>query len=192
MSIADHPTPLPPPDTDAPDEVVKGIEENMRNQGLPLEQHSQVSYFGFEERHKCLLPDGVSFIEHQTLNEGARKKYLDKINREVAIKRASGDAVMKMASGTEKHALLEAAAVDWNMLGPDGRPLTFSKGSLGSTFSQFLDQASPSIVDIFEKEVRKANPWLMAEMSSEDIQKQIAELEEMLAVKLKEEEGKAS
>lgn len=181
-----------PVEVDPPKEVIDGIEANMRAAGESTETHTQISYFGFQERHKCFLPDGVSFIEHQTLNEGARKRYLDRVNREVAIKRASGDAVMKMASGTEKHMLLEAAAVGWNLLGQDGTPLTFSSGSPGSTFSQFLDQAPPKIVDILEKEVRKVNPWLMADLSVADIDKQIEELNEMRAVKVKEEEGKAS
>lgn len=176
---------------DAPDDVVEGIEANLRAAGQPTETHTQVSYFGFEERHQCFLPDGKSFIEHTTLNEGARRKYLNKINREVAIKRASGDAVMKMASGDEKHALLEEAIVGWNLLGPDGNPITFVKGSPGSTLSQFLNVADPRIVDIIEKDIRKHNPWLMADMTSEDIKKQMEDLEEMLQVKLREEEGKA-
>jgi hypothetical protein len=43
-----------------------------------------------------------------------------------------------------------------------------------------------------EKDVRKHNPWLLQEMSVEDIDKEIASLEEMREVKLKEEAGNDS
>jgi len=166
-------------------------EASMRSQGIPDRTSVQADYFGFEERQVCNLPDGVSWIEHQTLNEGARREYLNKVNKEVAIKRLSGDAVMKMQSGDDKHALLEAAIVGWNLTRA-GQPVPFSKGSRGSTLSQFLEKTDPKIVDIIEKDVRKHNTWLMVDLSVEDIQKQIDELEEMKAVKIKEEAGNVS
>lgn len=166
------------------------IEQAMESAGVATTQHQQQSYFGFDERFQVVLPDGISFIEHKVLNEGARKVYLDNLNREVAIKKVSGDAHMKLQSGSDKHRLLEAAICGWNLLDKDLNPLTFSKGSPGSTLMQFLEQASPSIIDLIEKDIRKHNPWLMSEMSVEDIDKQIEELHEMREVKVKEEAGK--
>jgi len=152
----------------------------------------QANYFGFSQTHKVMLPDDVSWIEHETLNEGGRRAYLDAVNREVRLKKDSGDAILKMQSGSERKVLLERAIVGWNLLGPDGKPLKFSKGSPGSTLSQFLDQADPAIIDIIEKDVRKKNVWLMNDLSVEDIDKQIAELQEMRAEKVKVEEGNDS
>lgn len=166
-------------------------EAAMRAQGISDTTPVQADYFGFSETHQVYLPDGVSWIEHQTLNEGARREYLNKVNKEVAIKRLSGDAVMKMQSGDDKHALLESAIVGWN-LSRGGQPIPFSKGSKGSNLSQFLVMADPKVVDIIEKDVRKHNTWLMADLSVEDIQKQIDDLEEMKSVKIKEEEGNDS
>ena len=55
--------------------------------------------------------------------------------------------------------------------------------------NKFLVDFPPKIIDALLVDIRKHNPWLMQDMTSEDIQKQIDELEEMLAVKKKEEEG---
>lgn len=167
---------------------VESIEAAMQEQGISTTVPQQVSYFGFEERHQCFLPDGVSYIEHQTLNEGARRKYLNKVNRDIRLQRATGDAIMKMQAGEEKHALLQSAITGWNLLGPTGQLVPFSSPNL----QMFLDKADPKVVDLIEKDIRKHNTWLMSDLSVEDIQKQIDELEEMKQVKLREEEGKES
>lgn len=164
------------------------MEEAMRADGVPTHERRQMSYFGFEERHTLTLPDDISWIEHQTLNEGARRRYLNEVNRDIRLQRSTGDAIMKMQAGDEKHALLESAIVGWNLVDESGNPVPFNKGNL----QKFLSKASPKIVDLIEKDVRKHNAWLMAEMSVEDIQKQIDELEEMKAAKQRDEEGKVS
>ena len=53
------------------EERARQMEERMQADGLSTLEHRQQSYFGFAESHKCFLPDGVSYIEHETLNEGA-------------------------------------------------------------------------------------------------------------------------
>lgn len=149
-------------------------------------QSVQADYFGFSEVHRVLLPDGVSFVEHQELNEGARRKYLNKTNRDVRLNRASGDATISMAPGDERRALLEAALTGWNLV-RDGKPIPFTTQALG----QFLETANPRVVDLIEKDIRLKNPWLLAEMTVEDIDKEITALQEMRETKIKEEEGKA-
>lgn len=151
----------------------------------------QADYFAFGETFQCFLPDGVSYVEHKSLNEGSRRKYLNQVNREVTLERGSGNARMKLASGDEKHLLLEEAIVGWN-LQQNGKPLSFSKGSGGSTLNQFLAAADPSIIDLIEKDVRKHNKWLLNEVTVEGIKEQIADLEEMLQEKLEEEAGNST
>lgn len=175
------------------------IEEAMKADGVPTEDRRQQSYFGFQETHRFYLPDGTSYIDHQALNEGARKAYQNAINREVAIKRSSGDAVMKMATGDEKHQLMVQAIVGWNLVGPDGSPMPFQKGTQqngrttrSGTLDKFLEEASPHIIDMIYKDIQKHNPWLMAEMTAQDIKDQIADLQDMLDVKEKEEAAKNS
>lgn len=174
------------------------MEEAMEADGVSVMEPVQQSYFGFAETHRCILPDGVSYVEHQTLNEGERKKYQNSINREVAIKRSTQDAVMKMAAGDERHALLRAAIVGWNLVDQNGQPIPFTKQETHgrttnqSTLDRFLNEAPPKVIDLIHKEVQKANPWLMGEMSVDDIKQQIEDLEEMLKIKQNDEEGKDS
>lgn len=173
------------------DEKTQQIEEEMAKQGINPLESSQADYFGFEEFHQVTLPDGVSWIQHKTLTEGDRRKYLNAVNRDVRVSKASGDAILSMKSGEENHALLVAAITGWN-LQRGGQPVPFSKGSPGANLEQFLDKADPRLVDLILKDVRKKNSWLMAEMSVEDIDKEIEALHEMRKAKVEEEAGNAS
>jgi hypothetical protein len=161
------------------------VEAAMEAEGVSTSTPMQQDYFGFGEVHEVTLPDGISKIEHKALNEGARRRYL---NREIRVQRASGDMLMKMATGDELHVLLEEAISGWNLV-REGRPIAFSKGSKGSTLELFLSSASPQIVDIIVKDVRKHYPWLLADVTVEGIDEQIEELKEMRAKLLREEEG---
>jgi hypothetical protein len=177
---------------DAEEARNRQIEEAMEADGVSTSTPVQANYFGFSQTHRVFFPDGVTYVEIKTLNEGDRRAYLDAVNREVRLQKTSGDAIMKMATGSERKVLLEASIIGWNLLGPNGQPLTFSNDGRGGTLQQFLNQADPSIIDIIEKEIRKRNVWLMADLSVEDIDKQIEELHEMRAVKIKEAEGNDS
>lgn len=180
-------TPMTPEAEEAERRRVDAVEAGMKRDGIPVEESVQDDYFGFEESHKAYLPDGKSFIEHKTLNHGARKSYLNKTNRDLKINRASGDASISMKPGDEKDELLKAAVTGWNLVRA-GEPVPFTKHA----FDQWLQNADPRLVDIVEKDIRKKNPWLLAEMSIEDIDKEIESLQAMREVKLKEEEGKVS
>jgi len=163
----------------------------MKDAGVSTEEHIQVDYFGFDETHRVMLPDGRSYIEHKTLTEGARRKYMNSVNREVRLQK-SGDAFMKMATGDERHALLESAICGWNLVkadkGGEVKPLSFSPGALKS----FLDAAPPGVIDLIEKDIRDKNPWLVGDVTIEDIDEQIAELNELREKKVLEAEGKES
>lgn len=161
-------------------------EEAMREAGVPTQQHVVEDYFAFENTHRTMLPDGKQWVEHRELNEGQKRKYQNSINRDVVIRRASGDASMKMAPGDERHALLKVALIDWHVMRA-GVEVPFTPKAL----DEFLDKAPPKIIDMIEKDVRKANPWLLAEMSVEDIDREIAQLQELRETKQREDEGKA-
>lgn len=164
---------------------VASIEAGMVKAGIPIDEPSPVDYFAFDQTLRVLLPDGVSWVEHKVLNEGQRRKYLNETNRNVRFKKATGDAEMNLAPGTEKAALLEVALINWNLI-KDGISTPFRI----DTLRNFLNVANPKIIDIIHKEIVKANSWLMAEMSLEDIDREIAALQEMRVTKVAEEEGK--
>jgi hypothetical protein len=163
------------------------VERAMVEAGVSPSQPVPVDYFGFDETLRFYLPDGVSWIDHKILNEGARRKYLNKVNRDVRIQKGSGDAIMRMSPGDEKVALLEEAIVGWNLT-RNGDPVAFNKTIL----NDFLNRTNPKVVDLIEFEIRKANSWLQADMSVEDLDKEIDRLTELRDQKIKEEEGKAS
>jgi hypothetical protein len=141
-------------------------------------------YFGFSETHRWYFPDKQQFLEYQVMNEGAKKQYQTKSNRDVVLERHSGNARLKMDTGEERHQLLIAATVGWYMV-RNGKPIPWAV----SQFKLWLDGANPRLVEQFEKEVRKANPWLLADMTVEDIDKEIESLEEMKAEIIKRDQG---
>jgi len=147
----------------------------------------QADYFGFTRTEKFVFPDGITFIEFCALNEGAKKDYQDRISSDMVLERKSGDARMSVKQGSQRHELIKAACVDWNLKRGD-QIVPFNKIQL----SDWLTLTDPLIVEDLEKAIRKANPWLMADMKSEDIRREIENLEEMYEVAKKREEGEAS
>lgn len=143
-----------------------------------------VDYFGFAETHQHFLPDEKSFIEHKTFNEGARRRYLNSVNRDVFFGGKGGEARMSMKPGDEKKALIEQAVCGWN-LHRHGKIVPFTAKAL----SDWLNVADPRIVDGLETAIRKANPWMLAEVSIEDLYKERDQLDEMIRTKEKEAEG---
>lgn len=189
--------PLPEDDGFAAADALRAEEESgaataaaMEAAGVPVTEGASVSYFGFEEIHRVYLDptrDG-SYVEHKLLNEGARRKYLNKVNRDIMLQRSTGNAIMRMQQGDEKHELLESAICGWNLVGAQGEPLVFDKNKL----QKFLSEANPVVIDRIEKDIRLRNPWLLTEITVEEIDKQIAELQEMRAKKVEEDEGNGS
>jgi hypothetical protein len=166
--------------------------EAMQAAGVATEEAVQVDYFGFEETETVTLPDGRSTVTIAALNEGGRRRYLNRVNREVKIAKGTGDAIMQMANGDERRILLAEAVVGWNIVTKNkvGElvPVPFSKGKL----DEFLDRANPVVVDVIDKAVRAQNQWLQADVTLEDLVKQRDELDEQIEAKRKDDEGKES
>jgi len=171
----------------------KQIVSSMEEAGVTTFEAIQEDYFGFDETYTVKLPDGKSWIAHSALNEGARRKYMNSQNRELKVQKVTGDAIMKIASGEERLALLQQAITGWNLVTKNKKtgeiePIVFNLPNL----NKFLDSASPAIIDLIEKDVRNRNSWLMGDVTVEDIDKQIEELQEMREKKVKEAEGNDS
>lgn len=168
-------------------------EEAMRQAGVAVDEAVQVDYFGFEDTENVYLPDGKSYVTIQALNEGGRRRYLNKVNREVKIAKQTGDAIMQLANGDERRILLSEAIVNWNLIrapknGGAPLPLPFDQTKL----NDFLTSVNPKVIDVIDKAVRAQNPWLMADVTLDDLIKQREELDEQIEKKRAEEEGKES
>lgn len=170
--------------TDLSDADVNAAEENMRAMGVQTEESVAVDYFAFDERYRVTLPDGVSWVEHKALSEGERRQYLNGINRDVTVKKATGDAHMQMRPGDERYSLLRTAITGWSLTRL-GSMVVFSKQAL----DEFLQKAPPKVIDLIDKDVRKVNAWLIEDMSIEDLQRERDNIDEMIAAKEKETAG---
>lgn len=159
------------------------------NDNLSYEQLSTpqpVDYFGFQATERYTFPDGLTWLEFQVMNEGQKLKFQKATGRDIVLNRA-GDARMRVDPGAERHELIKTCVVDWN-LSRGGQLVPFNMKSL----SDFLQLADPKIVENIENAIRKANPWLLGEMSASDIRRQIEELEEQEKQALEREAGERS
>lgn len=153
--------------------------ETLFEQSPPTESEPiYADYWGFDEKLKWFFPDGKQYIEFQLMDEGKRARFQKLTNRDISIKRSTGDASIKADPAEERKALLEQSVVDWHVF-RGNQPVPFSIGSGGSTFNQWLDHANPKLIDDLEFEIRKNNPWLQADMTLEDIDKEIDRLKEL-------------
>lgn len=159
----------------------------------PAEQSSapaagqQADYFAFAKTNRFVFPDGITWIEFSSLNEGQKKQYQDGTSSDMVLERGSGNARMTVKQGTQRHELIKSAVTNWNLM-RNGQPVPFSKVMLGD----FLALADPKLVEDLEREIRKANPWLLAEMSVEEIDREMRNLEEMREAAVKREAGEGS
>src|SRR5688572_6474931 len=144
----------------------------------------QIDYFGFQERKNYYLPDKVSYFVLEAMNEGAKAKFQKSTRRDLVLKKGSGDASFSIDPAQERHALIRECVKDWNMM-RGGQSIPFGEAGL----RDFLSLADPKIVEGLELEIRKMNPWLLNELTVEEIDKQIEELQEMRKVAEERERG---
>lgn len=171
--------------------------EAARSAGVTVNEELFVDYFGFEDQDKHYLPDGKQYFLLQRMNEGQKSRYQKDIRSDITIARSTGDAKMKADPAGERHALIKACVIDWYMLrkGSDGHPepIPFSGPGAGGrnapSLEKWLSVADPKLVEDLEKACRKLNPWLLSEMSVEDIDREIDSLKEMREEAVKREQG---
>lgn len=160
-------------------------EIEARRQAAMDEETVYEDYWGFAESVRHVLPDGKQWVEIAIMNEGEKRKYLNSQSRELVLNRRTDDTKLKMAPGDERFNLVMAGVRNWFMM-RGAEPVPFSE----PIFRRWLEMANPKIVDGIEKAIRMANPWLLNDMSVEDIDREISDLQDMRAKKVAEDEGK--
>lgn len=156
-------------------------------QSTASEAPVQKDYFGFGAEKEFIFPDKVSLVAYRVMNEGQRKKFQSLTQRDMVLERKSGDARVGIDPAAERHALLTTAIVGWNLV-RGGRKVDFTPSNL----RDFLELSDPTLIDEIEKAIRKANPWLVGELSVEDIDKEIDNLTELRKEAVKRELGEAA
>lgn len=179
-----------PVDLDAARDARQTADQNdrvvaaMRADGIVTEEPVIIDYFAQDAPSKVMLPDGVQYVLVRKFNEGERRKYMNATNRDVRIQKVTGDALMNMKPGDERKAKLETAITGWHLY-RSGQELPYNDRNK----REMLDLFPPAVIDKIDKEISLLNPWMLNEMSSEDIEKEIADLQELLAKKKEEEAG---
>lgn len=173
--------------TNPDDATALSTEYAQRAEGTdPFTPAVQAVYFGFDEILQAMFPDGVTYLEHRVLTEGKRTAYNKSLKRVVRVQNVTKDALMNTPTGEERAALMEVAVFDWNLIGPDRKPIPFNLNNL----RKFVENANPAIIDHLYKQIAEANPWLNSEVTVEDIDAEIANLQEMREKKVEEEAAK--
>lgn len=113
------------------------------------------------------------YIEFKGMDEGARSRYQKATNKGVVIERSTNNARMGVDPAGDRKALFEASVQDWR-LAQNGNLIPFKM----HTFRQWAETANPKLIDELETAIRKANPWMVNEMSSQAIRDEINSLEE--------------
>jgi hypothetical protein len=143
------------------------------------QQVEYVDYWGTDEQIKHFLPDGKQYFVINIMNEGAKSKFQKMTNQDLVVGR-DNTATVKMDPARERHELIKASVVDWHIMQRDKNdgnfyPAPFSRKSL----EMWLEVAPPKIVEDLEYAIRMANPWMQADMTVEDIDKEIDRLNEL-------------
>lgn len=168
------------------DPTAKQVSEAMAAAGESPTESVPVDYFIPGKEITTMLPDGIQWVTTKQMTEGDRKSYLAKVNRDMKIEKASGDAILKVAAGEDRTALLKVAITGWSIV-RNSRPLEFDRRNL----DEFLELMPPHILDKIEKDVRKNNLWLLDDMSIEDIDEEIDRLEDLKKDIKAREQGKS-
>jgi hypothetical protein len=165
--------------------------EVMMPVDMDLVEPAYEDYFGFETEYKHYLPDGKQYLVLTKMNEGARKRFQSETRSDLTLERTTGNARMRMDPGSQRWTLLECSVTGWYLMRKtrEGwKEVPFTK----QAFPQWLGGADPVLVDALELAIRKLNPWLLQEMSVGDIDKEIANLQEMREAAVKREQGEES
>lgn len=147
-------------------------------------------YWGTDDIRRHMLPDGKQYFEFRVMNEGDKAKFQKLTNQDLTIGR-DNTAKVRMDPAAERHTLIKTSVTNWNLYkAVNGRPepVGFSKQLL----EKWLDTAPPKIVEDLEYAIRKANPWLQADMTVEEIDKEIERLEELRKTVKEREVGETS
>jgi hypothetical protein len=161
------------------------MDENSTEQQNPAEATRFEDYWSFAQSERYTLPDGHQWIEFNIMNEGQKASYQKMINRDIKIERKSGNASIRSDIADERHSLIRASVIGWNMR-RGTEYVAFSRQMLDN----WLNVANPRIVEALEFAIRKANPWLQGDMSLEDIDEEIQRLQELRIETEKREQGK--
>jgi hypothetical protein len=169
--------------------------------GTPQEGVVYDNYWGVDETFKYDLPDGKQFFEIRPMNEGAKVRFQKLTNKAVRMNQQSGEASFDIDPAEERHTLILQSVIGWKIMQPDPQaPGGFSEypcppegdSRQRRALEGLLERFNPKVIQDLEFFIRQKNPWMQADMSIEDIDKEIDRLEQLKRDKRNEAAGEES
>lgn len=114
---------------------------------MTIAEKKQRSYFVTDAVHRYTLDDGESFIEHKPLDEGLFQAFQD-INSKIKFDRTGDTTEVDIKTGAQRQYLLDNLVTGWNLVGPDDKPVQFTKSRLHELPPHVI---SKLVEDIYEK-----------------------------------------
>lgn len=179
------------------DPSLEQTHRNMAESGHRVEDVVEINYFGFSSTERWYFPgqsripdDRKQYLVVKKMSEGDKARFQKTTNRDIRIQRTTGDARMSMDAVAERHELIRISVTDARVMmpGPDGK-LRFDDKKVEVVVKNLLDNGDPDVVQQLEKFIRELNPWMRADMSVEEIDKEIERLQEIKREKADEEAG---
>ena len=167
-----------------------GQQQPTTVEDAPMESYvpqQDEDFFNFGNvRHRFDLGKGGQYFEYKTLNEGEKSQYQRAVSRPLRINTKSSEAIATMDPSRDRHALIEAAVTDWHLV-RNKQVYPFSKKNLRDILALF----DPKVIEDLEFAIQKANPWMNAELTSEQLDEEIERLTEVRDQVREREEGEA-
>lgn len=160
-----------------------------------VDEIEYVDYFTFDETYTFALPDGKQHIYFKAMTEGMRARYQKLTNRDIHFNRINQDARLSVDPATDRQALVSVSVTGWDLKRKNPRTgrwedAPFSNnGTPGDELHKWMDVVNPKILDALEEAIRAANPWLLQDMTVEQVDREMERLVD-LRKQLVEKEAK--
>lgn len=156
-------------------------------------------YWGTQEVHRFLLPDGKQYFDIKPMDEGGKTRFQKKTNKGVRVNQRSQDAHLDLDPADERHTLIKESVVSFKIMqkGADGQWSEFpcppeGDSRLKSSIEKLLEKFNPKVIQDLEFFIRTKNPWMQADMDIEEIDKEIDRLHELRRQKVEHDAGEGA
>jgi methyl coenzyme M reductase alpha subunit len=131
------------------------------------------NYFVTATEQKYEL-DKEQYIIYRKLSEGQRQRYQDSTASQLKVNQNTNEISVPLSTGKDRNNLLKASICGWKLFDEKDAEIPFND----KTLDDFVENIDPSVIDALERKIRTLNTWLLNNVTVEQIDEQIANLEE--------------
>lgn len=166
-------------------------ETQLADQEVGVSAPAVTNYWGVDSFDRWFLPDGVQYFQFKIMNEGEKVQFEKLTNNDLVVNRDQS-ARVKVDPSAARHALIKTCVNDWLLYAPDAGGQLAEAKFAKPLLEKWLTVADPKLVEELEFAIRMANPWMQAEMSVEEIDKEIDRLHDVRKQLIEKAAGEAS